>query len=85
MFTEMLTKRLLFDVMDDDAPINKLEEAVLFLKEMLKDNPIPISVIDMMLRRQDITYRTAQRAAKKIGVRMISIYGVRYWKLSSCQ
>ena len=66
--------------MDDDAPINKLEEAVSFLKYMLADNPIPISDMDEMLRGQGITYRTAQRANKKIGAQMTAIDGVRVAK-----
>ena len=72
---------------EDDAEFhsNKAEQAVEFLREMLEHNPIPIAEIVRILEERGISNRTAQRARTIIGAQMVSIDGVRYWKLPSCQ
>ena len=65
--------------------ITKTEETASILKEMLAVKPIPISEIEKLLAERGISYRTGQRAREEIGAQMISINGVRHWKLPSCQ
>ena len=65
--------------------ITKAEEVSSILREMLAVKPVPISEVVKVLLERGISYRTAQRAREEIGARMVSINGVRCWKLPSGQ
>lgn len=87
-------KRLSFEIANEEDDLfshnkaeqpNKAEQAVEFLQEILTHNPMPITEIVKTMEERGISYRTAQRARRLIGAEIVSIDGIRYWKLPSCQ